>query len=100
MFTYTGQKVVGIPAYEALLAKEIKQVKNMEPHWYWCESAPKDMKLYWNSIIAKLPGVSEKKQKILEDGGFKTLQDLRDISPARKKELLKLNQIGPISVAK
>ena len=100
MFTYTGKKVVGIPAYDALLAKEIKRVKNMEPHWYWCESAPKDTKLYWHSTVAMLPGVSDKKQKILEDGGFKTLQDLRDISPARKKELLKLDQVGKVSVGK
>ena len=72
----------------------------MEPHWYWCETAPKDTKMYWHSTVGSLQGVSKKKQKILEDGGFKTLQDLRDISPARKKELLKLDQIGPVSVAK
>ena len=57
----------------------------MEPHWYWCESAPKDTKLYWHNTVAKLPGMSKKKQKILEDEGFKILQDLRDISPEKKK---------------
>ena len=85
MFTYTGKKVVGIPTYEALLAKINKQVKNMEPHWYWCETAPKDTQLHWHSTVGSLQGVSKKKQKILEDEGFKILQDLRDISPEKKK---------------
>jgi len=94
-FSYTMKKVVGIPFYDKQIAEENKRVKNLAPNSFWCDGNVKDDNLYWSSSVDKLPGVQGAKKRLLEEGGFTTLEDLRDINqPQKKQKLLGLKGIG------
>ena len=89
------KKVVGIPFYDKQIAEENKRVKNLAPNSFWCDGNVKDDNLYWSSSVDKLPGVQGAKKRLLEEGGFTTIEDLRDINqPQKKQKLLGLKGIG------
>ena len=95
LFSYTMQKVIGIPAYDKKMKEENQRVEGLAPCPYWVDRTPDDKNLYWSSTLDKLPGISASKKRVLEDGGFVTLEDLKECDqPIKKRKLLELKGIG------
>ena len=93
--SYMMQKVIDIPAYEKKIREENQQVEALAPCSYWVDGTPDDKNLYWSSTLDKLPGISASKKRVLEDGGFVPLEDLKDCDqPIKKRKLLDLKGIG------
>lgn len=94
------QKVIGIPAYDKKIKEENQRVRGLARCSFWVVGTVDDKNLYWSSTLDKLPGISASKKRILEDGGFVTLEDLKECDrPIKKQKLMDLKGIGEKTIS-
>ena len=98
-YDYTGKNIILINKEEAAIKSEIAQVKALPRNLLMWTSNPDGIDaLYINDPVTKIKGVSDKKKKLLEEIGLKTVQDLVDLGAddvAFKSIVKKMNGVRP-----